>query len=357
MLDDELRLVVLCCHPALDVETQVALTMRLGCGVRTASVAAAFLVSEPTMAARLTRAKKRIAGSGTDIGLPDDVAVEERMPAVRRTIQLAYAMGHTAGSGVELRDDDLAAHALRLARSLLALRGGRQRGRRAAGPDRAQRGPGRWPPDGRRHPGAAGRRRSRAGGTGRCSPRASRSSTSLRPVLDGGRAGPLAWQAAIAAEHAVAPTFADTDWARIVACYDALLTIEPSPTIAVGRCVAVSYVAGAAAGLADLDEVIAVGGLERYPYAHAARAQMLDRLGRPPTPRRGRGGRLRPHGAERTSTQPRGPDQITCEQAVTGRGARRGDRADVRAASGDGDGVDDDVVGVPADLGLKRRRT
>ena len=155
VLDDELRLVVLCCHPALDVETQVALTMRLGCGVRTASVAAAFLVSEPTMAARLTRAKKRIAGSGTDIGLPDDVAVEERMPAVRRTIQLAYAMGHTAGSGVELRDDDVAAHALRLARSLLALRARRHRGRRAAGPDRAQRGPGRWPPDRRRHPGAA----------------------------------------------------------------------------------------------------------------------------------------------------------------------------------------------------------
>ena len=77
----------------------------------------------------------------------------------------------------------------------------------------------------------------------------------------------------------MSPTFADTDWARIVACYDALLTIEPSPTIAVGRCVAVSYVAGAAAGLADLDEVIAIGGLERYPYAHAARATMLDRLG------------------------------------------------------------------------------
>jgi RNA polymerase sigma-70 factor (ECF subfamily) len=103
---------------------------------------------------------------------------------------------------------------------------------------------------------------------------------SLRPVLDGGRAGPLAWQAAIAAEHAAAPTFADTDWAVIVSGYDALLTIEPSPTIALGRCVAVSYVAGASVGLADLDEVIAVGGLERYPYAHAARAQMLDRLRR-----------------------------------------------------------------------------
>ena len=96
--------------------------MRLGCGVPTASIAAAFLVPEPTMAARLTRAKKRIAGSGTGIDLPDDVAVEERMPAVRRTVHLAYTMGHTAGSGAELRDDDLAAHAVRLARALHELR-------------------------------------------------------------------------------------------------------------------------------------------------------------------------------------------------------------------------------------------
>ena len=117
VLDDELRLVVLCCHPALAQEVQVALTMRLGCGVPTASVAAAFLVPEATMAARLTRAKRRIAGSGTAIELPDDLAVEERMPAVRRTIHLAYAMGHTAGSGDALRHDDVADHAVRLARA------------------------------------------------------------------------------------------------------------------------------------------------------------------------------------------------------------------------------------------------
>ena len=122
VLDDELRLVVLCCHPALAQEVQVALTMRLGCGVPTASVAAAFLVPEATMAARLTRAKKRIAESGVGIELPDDVAVEERMPAVRRTIHLAYTMGHTAGSGATLRHDDIADHAVRLARTLHALR-------------------------------------------------------------------------------------------------------------------------------------------------------------------------------------------------------------------------------------------
>ncbi|MET0325101.1 MAG: DUF6596 domain-containing protein [Ilumatobacteraceae bacterium] len=279
VLDDELRLVVLCCHPAIDVETQVALTMRLGCGVRTASVAAAFLVSEPTMAARLTRAKKRIAGSGAGIALPDDVAVEERMPAVRRTIQLAYAMGHTAGAGADLRDDDVAAHALRLARALFALR---KDDTEAVGLlalivlSEARAG-------GRLNP--AGEQVLLADADRARWDRAMLTEGlalvgSLRPLLDGGRAGPLAWQAAIAAEHAVAPTFAATDWRRIVDCYDALLTIEPSPTIAIGRCVAVSYVAGAAVGVADIDEVIAVGGLERYPYAHAARAQMLDRLGR-----------------------------------------------------------------------------
>ena len=94
--------------------------------------------------------------------------------------------------------------------------------------------------------------------------------------------GPLAVQAAIAAEHARAPSLDGTDWRQIVDLYDGLLTIEPSPTIAVGRCVALSYLLDAAAGLADLEEVLALGGLERYPYAHAARAQMLDRLERRP---------------------------------------------------------------------------
>ena len=252
VLDDELRLVVLCCHPALDVETQVALTMRLGCGVPTASIAAAFLVPEPTMAARLTRAKKRIAGSGTGIELPDDVAVEERMPAVRRTIHLAYTMGHTAGSGGELRDDDLAAHAVAPRPRAARAAARRHRGRRAAGADPADRGPRRHPP---RSPTAtqvllADADRSRVGprparrgsGSGRrppfCPAKPARSGRDRRTD-----AGPLVLQAAIAAEHARAATFADTDWAAIVACYDALLTIEPSPTIAIGRCVALSYLA------------------------------------------------------------------------------------------------------------------
>jgi RNA polymerase sigma-70 factor (ECF subfamily) len=273
--DDELRVVVLCCHPALSPEAQVALTMRLGCGIATASVAAAFLVTETTMAARLTRAKRRIAESGTGIDLPDDLAMEERMPAVRRTIHLAYTMGHTAGSGPGLRDDDVAAHAVRLARRLHALR-----------------------PDDSEATGllalvllteARAATRQDADGVQVLLADADRRCWDRELIAEGlalipehPPRGPLAVHAAIAAEHARAATLDGTDWGRIVALYDTLLVIEPSPTIAIGRCVALSYLLDAAAGLADIDEVLALGGLEQYPYVHAARAQMLDRLGRRP---------------------------------------------------------------------------
>jgi RNA polymerase sigma-70 factor (ECF subfamily) len=273
--DDELRLVVLCCHPAIDHEAQVALTMRLGCGVPTASIAAAFLVATPTMAARLTRAKQRIAGSGAGIDLPDDVAVEERMPAVRRTVHLAYTMGHTAGSGAALRDDELAGHALRLARSLHELR-----------------------PDDTETTGLlalilltearAATRLDASGGqvlladADRARWDGELITEGLTLVAEATRAGagPLVLQAAIAADHARAASFADTDWGRMVRHYDALLLAEPSPTVAIGRSVALSYLRGPAAGLADLDEVLAVADLGGYPYAHAARAQLLERLDR-----------------------------------------------------------------------------
>jgi RNA polymerase sigma-70 factor, ECF subfamily len=275
--DDELRLVVLCCHPAIDHEAQVALTLRLGCGVPTASIASAFLVATTAMAARLTRAKHRIAGAGDGIDLPDDMAVEERMPAVRRTVHLAYTMGHTAGSGAALRDDDLAGHAMRLARALHRLR-----------------------PDDSESAGllalillteARASTRFDAAGSQVLLVDADRSRWD-RALIDEGLAlvahaagdagaGPLGLQAAIAADHARAPSFEAIDWARVVRRYDALLLAEPSPTVAIGRCVALSYLAGPAAGLADLDEVLAVADLDRYPYAHAARAQLLERLGRP----------------------------------------------------------------------------
>jgi RNA polymerase sigma-70 factor (ECF subfamily) len=272
VLDDELRLVVLCCHPALTQEVQVALTMRLGCGVPTASVAAAFLVPEATMAARLTRAKKRMAESGIGIDLPDDLAVEERMPAVRRTIHMAYAMGHTAGSGEALRHDDVVDHAVRLARSLHALR----------------------PDDGEATGLLALVLLSEARATTRLVDGeqvlladADRTHWDRAMIAEGlalvdslDDVGPLGLHAAIAAEHSRAPSFEATDWCRIVRLYDALLIREPNPTIAIGRCVALSYAAGPDVGLADIDGVLAIGDLDTYPYAHAARAQILDRLGR-----------------------------------------------------------------------------
>jgi RNA polymerase sigma-70 factor, ECF subfamily len=271
--DDDLRLVVLCCHPALTPEAQVALTMRLGCGIATAAVAAAFLVPEPTMAARLTRAKRRIAGSGTGIDLPDDLAVEERMPAVRRTIHLAYTMGHTAGSGPALRDDDVAAHATRLARRLHALRpdDGEAAGLLALVLLTEARSATRFGSDGSQVLLADADRQ-----------RWDRDliAEGLALIPDERARGPIALQAAIAGEHARSPSLDSTDWCRVVALYEALLAAEPSPTMALGRCIAMSYLLGPEAGLADLDEVLAVGGLDGYPYAHAARAQLLDRLAR-----------------------------------------------------------------------------
>ena len=232
--DDELRLVVLCCHPAIDHEAQVALTLRLGCGVATAAIAAAFLVPTPTMAARLTRAKQRIAAAGGGIDLPDDIAVEERMPAVRRTVHLTYTMGHTAGAGAALRDDDLAEHAVRLARALHALRPDDREtsGLLALMLLSEARAAGRLGPDGAQvllHDADRARwdRALIAEGL------------ALVDRESGPGAGPLALQAAIAADHARASSFDATDWNRIVHHYDALLLIEPSPTIAIGRCLAI----------------------------------------------------------------------------------------------------------------------
>ncbi len=276
MTDDDLRLVVLCCHPSLSTDAQVALTLRLGCGTTTSAIAAGFLVSETTMAARLTRAKKRIAGSGVDVQLPDDAAVDERMPSVRRAVHLAYALGHTAASGTDLRDDELAGRALHLARSLHQARPLDPENAGLLGLLLLSQA-------------RAGSRVDSAGGQVllededrsawddamlaaglRCTERA----------MAGPSVGAFGWQAAIAAEHARSGSFEDTDWSRIAALYGHLLTLEPSPTIALGRSLALSYVAGPAAGLADLEEVIDVGRLDGYCYAHATRAQLLGRLGR-----------------------------------------------------------------------------
>lgn len=274
--DEELRLVVLCCDPRITVPDQVVLTLRLACGVSTAAIAAAHLMPEPSMAARLTRAKKKLAAAGPALDLPDDATVDERLPSVRRVVYLAFTLGHTAGSGDDLTDEDLADRAQYLARSLRALR--------PAEPEfagllalilltRARAG-GRWDDAGEQVL-LADADRSRwdraqiAEGLGL-----------VDEAWEAGPPGPMTLQATIAAEHAIARSLASTNWARVVDLYGRLLEQQPSPTVAVGRSVAVSHLAGPVAGLRDLDEVIEVADLDRYPYAFGARAQMLSALGR-----------------------------------------------------------------------------
>lgn len=275
--DDDLRMVVLCCDPQLAQADQVALTLRLACGVSTAAIAAAHQVPTPTMAARLTRVKAKLAAAGPRLDLPDDATVDARLPAAARVVHLAFTLGHTAGSGADLTDDDLAdraqylagvLHALRPASAsctallaLILLTRAREGGRLSAAGEQltlAEADRTRWD-------------------------RASiRRGLALLATTPAGTEESLVLQAAIAAEHSRAGALAATDWAQVVELYSRLLTVDPSPGFALGRSVALSYLSGPAAGLADLDQVLGLGVLNRYPYAPAARAQMLERLGRRP---------------------------------------------------------------------------
>ncbi len=276
--DEDLRLVVLCCDPRIGEQDQVALTLRLACGVPTAAIAAALLVAETTMAARLTRAKKRLAAAGPDLDLPDDATVDARLPVVRRVVYLAFTLGHTAASGNELTDDDLADRAQYLATALHLLRPADAEftGLLAMILLTRARSGGRLDDEGQQVLLADADRSRWDRGLIR------RGLLLTRAALAGSRQhlGPMTAQAAIAAEHAVAPSLAGTNWRRVVDLYGALLSVEPSPTLAVARCVAMAHLCGPAAGLRDLDEVLSLGGIDRYPYAHAARATLLDELGR-----------------------------------------------------------------------------
>lgn len=274
--DDELRMVVLCCDPRLSVDDQVALTLRLACGISTAGIAAAHGISKGAMAARLTRAKAKLAAGGPRLDLPDDGTVDARLPAVARIVYLAFTLGHTRADGVELTDDDLADRAQYLARVLRALRPAVPAftGLLALILLTRSRSAGRMDADGAQV----------------LLQDADRTLWD-RALIDEGLAllagenasaatDPLVLKALIAAEHDRATSFGATDWPRVVQWYSRLLHVEPSPTVAVGRCVALSHLAGPIVGLNDLDEVLALGVLQHYPYAFAARAQLLGRLSR-----------------------------------------------------------------------------
>jgi len=277
--DDRLRLMFTCAHPALNPDARVALTLRLLCGLTTAEIAKAFLVAEPTMAARLTRAKKKIALARIPYRVPGAAQLPERLDAVLTVVHLLFTVGHTAPSGPNLVRADLVERALDLARMLRQL----------------------LPDD----PEVAGllalvelthaRRTTRTDGTGRLllleeqdrlrwdHAAIAGAVPLVREALRARSAegpGRFALQAAIAAVHAEAPSYAETDWREIVALYGVLLERWPSPVVALNRAVAVGLASGPEAGLAALDPLGSEPALATYAYLPAARADFLRRLGR-----------------------------------------------------------------------------
>jgi RNA polymerase sigma-70 factor, ECF subfamily len=274
--DDRLRLVFTCCHPALGEEAQVALTLRLVCGVSTADIAQAFLVSEPTMAARVTRAKQKISAARIAYRVPEAGELPERLDAVLTVIHLLYTTGHTAPSGERLVRGDLVERALDLARMLRSLM-----------PDEPEVG------------GLLAlllvtdaRRMTRTDAQGRLVLLEDQDRSAwdreaieeghrlLVSALSAGRAGRFALQAAIAALHATAPSYDETDWPQVLALYDALLAVWPSPVVSLNRAVAVSMVRGPDAALEEIGALERDGRLAGYRYLPAIKAGLLRRLGR-----------------------------------------------------------------------------
>jgi RNA polymerase sigma-70 factor (ECF subfamily) len=265
-----------CCHPALAREAQVALTLRLVCGLTTTEIAQAFLVPEPTMAARVTRAKKKISAARIAYRVPGAAELPDRLDAVLTVVHLLYTTGHTAPAGENVVRDDLVERALDLARMLRALM-----------------------PDEREVRGLLAlllltdaRRATRADPGGRLLLLAEQDrsrwnrdmiaeGTALVPgALRGGCPGRFGVQAAIAALHAEAPSYAETDWRQIVQLYDVLVEVWPSPVVALNRAVALALAEGPETGLAQIQELEADGRLADYRYLPAAKADLLRRLGR-----------------------------------------------------------------------------
>jgi RNA polymerase sigma-70 factor (ECF subfamily) len=273
--DDRLRLVFTCCHPALSREAQVALTLRLVCGLTTDEIARAFLVPEATMAARMTRAKKKIAAARIPYRVPAEADLPERLDAVLTVVHLVFTTGHVAPTGADLVRPDLVARAVDLGRVLRSLM-----------PDEGE---------------VTGllalmlltdaRRDTRSGPAGAVvlledQDRSRWDEDEVAEGLDLVRAaaraapGRFLVQAAIAAEHARARTYDDTDWVRILRLYDLLLGLWPSPVVALNRSVAVLMVDGPQAALDEVEALATDGRLDGYRYLAATRADLLRRLGR-----------------------------------------------------------------------------
>ncbi|WP_370416835.1 RNA polymerase sigma factor [Streptomyces fradiae] len=275
--DDVLRLVFTTCHPVLSAEARAALTLRLVGGLRTDEIARAFLVPEATVAARITRAKRTLAKAGVEFEVPYGEERAARLGSVLEVIYLIFNEGYAATAGDDLLRPGLCEDALRLARGLAALMPAESEvhGLAALLEIQASRTAARTGPDGAPVLLADQNRRR----WNRLLIRRGYAALE-RAVETGGASGPYALQAAIAACHARAPAYADTDWATIAALYARLAAVAPSPVVELNRAVAVSMAEGPEAGLALVDALATAPGLDRYHLLPSVRGDLLARLGR-----------------------------------------------------------------------------